>query len=163
MERTFTTALFLTLALASSLPFAESGRMTGSYSQETAPPRKSYAQVTAITVEPTTLHKTQNPNTATVTVQILLRGEAPPNPEAVVELGTASSNPPNNDLRYENPTRTVSLQEGVTVVKFKAETTPKTFNGRIKIIATLGGASKGIEIKDSDPKDNIAELDVLNP
>lgn len=57
----------------------------------------------------------------------------------------------------------MSLKDGVTVVRLKAETTPKTFQGKIKVIATLGGATKGIEIKDSEPKDYIAELTVVDP
>lgn len=162
MERKLSLALFLTPALACSLLLSWDSRAASSHPQEASPP-KSYAQVTSVTIEPSTIHKAQSPNTATVIVQILLRGEAPPNPKAVVEVGTASSDPPNNVLRYENPTRTVSLQDGVTVVRFKAETIPKTFRGKMKVIATLGGASNGIEIKDSDPKDNIVELDVLNP
>ena len=80
-------------------------------------------------------------------------GQAPPNPEAIVEVGTGSSDPPNNELKYENPTRTVLLKTGVNVVKCKAETVPKSFQGKIKVAVTLGGATKGIDIKDSEPKD----------
>jgi hypothetical protein len=100
------------------------------YTQGRAPVSDTYIQVTSVTVEPSTIHKTQSPNTATVIVQILLRGQAPPKPEAIVEVGTALSDPPNNELRYENPTRTVSLEKAVTVVKFKAETVPKSFQGK---------------------------------
>src|SRR6266481_2042684 len=53
--------------------------------------------------------------------------------------------------------------KGVTVVRFKAETTPKSFQGKIKVAVTLGGATKGIDIKDSEPKDYIAELTVIDP
>jgi len=56
-------------------------------------------------------------------------------------------------LKYENPTRTVLLKTGVNVVKCKAETVPKSFQGKIKVAVTLGGATKGIDIKDSEPKD----------
>jgi hypothetical protein len=128
--------------------------------QASPPVAESYVQVTSVTVEPSAIHK---PNTASVIVQIMLRGQAPANPEAIVEVGTFSSDPPNNALKYENPTRTVSLVQGVTVVKFKAETTPKTFQGKIKMGATLGGATKGIDIKDSEPKDYLADLTVLAP
>ncbi len=87
----------------------------------------------------------------------------PPDPKATVEVGTYSSDPPNNELRYENPTRTVSLQKGVTVVRFKAETTPKTLQGKVKVAATIGGVTNGISIKDSEPKDFLAELTTLEP
>jgi hypothetical protein len=132
-------------------------------SQAPTPVAESYVQVSSVSVEPATLHKTESPNATTVVVQIFLSGQAPPNPEAIIEVGTSSSDPPNNELKYDNPTRTVSLVKGVTVVKFKAETTPKTFQGKIKVAATLGGATKGINIKDSEPKDYIAELTVLEP
>jgi hypothetical protein len=88
--------------------------------------------------------------------------QTPPDPKAIVEVGTSSSDPPNNELKYENPTRTVPLQKGVTVVKFKVETTAKTFQGKIKVAVTIGGATKGINIKDSEPKDYLAELSVLD-
>ena len=140
-----------------SMPYARNALL---FSQESSPPDQSYVQVTAVTVEPTILHTKQEPNAATVTVQILLRGEAPLNPKAIIEIGTSSTYPPNNVLKYENPTRTVSLVNGVTVVKFKAEVTPKTFVGKINIAVTIGGATKGISIKDSEPKDYIAELTI---
>ena len=148
---------------AKILPEPKSGRQTpGSglvageagtpsvQSQAPAPVSESYVQVTSVTVEPSTIHKTQSPNTATLIVQIMLRGQAPPNPEAIIEVGTSSSDPPNNELKYDNPTRTVSLVNGVTVVKFKAETTPKTFQGKMKVAATIGGATKGTNIKGSE-------------
>jgi len=127
----------------------------------TAP--KPFAQVTSVAVEPSAIHKRQSPNTATVIAQILLRGKAPSNPHAVVEVGTSSSDPPNNELRYHDPIRNVALKKGVTVVKFKAESTARTFAGRLKVSVTLGGASKGIRVKNSEPKDYIAEATVLEP
>ena len=57
----------------------------------------------------------------------------------------------------------MSLEKGVTVVRFKAETTLKSFQGKIKVAVTLGGATKGVSIKDSEPKDYIAELTVIDP
>ena len=119
-------------------------------------------QVTSVTVEPSAIHKKQRPNT-TVIAQILLRGKPPSNPHAVVEVGTSSSDPPNNELRYHDPIRSVALQKGVTVVKFKAESTAGTFAGKIKVSVTLGGATKGIKVKDSEPKDYIAEATILEP
>ena len=55
------------------------------------------------------------------------------------------------------------LKTGVNVVKFKAETVTNSFQGKIKVAVTLGGATKGVEIKDSQPKDYIAELIVIDP
>ncbi len=50
-------------------------------SQASAPVTEPYVQVTSVTSEPSAIHKTQQPNTASAIVQILLRGQAPPNPE----------------------------------------------------------------------------------
>src|SRR5437868_14020392 len=83
-------------------------------------------------------------NSATVIVQLMVRGSVPADPKAIVEVGTFSSDPPGIKIRYENPTRTVSLQNGVTVVKFKVEPDPKTVAGRLIVAASLGGATKGI-------------------
>jgi hypothetical protein len=133
------------------------------HAQEPTTVPEPFVQVTSVTVEPSAIHKTQSPDKATVIAQILLRGNAPSNPHAVVEVGTSSSDPPNNELRYDDPTRTVALQKGVTVVKFNAESTPRTFAGKLKVAVTLGGATKGINIKDSEPKDYIAEATILEP
>jgi len=161
MENKFAAPSLTILALFSCIFFPSNARSLPGYSQTPARASDSYVRVSSVTVESATIHKTESPNATTVVVQIFLSGQAPPNPEAIIEVGTSSSDPPNNELKYENPTRTVSLVKGVTVVKFKAETTPKTFPGKIKVAATLGGATKGIDIKDSEPKDYIAELTIL--
>ncbi len=163
MEKRFVGPSLLIVTVMGCLLLTRDARTASGYVQTPAPVSEAYVQVTSVRVEPPTIHRTQNPNTATVIVQVLLRGQAPPNPEAIIEVGTGSSDPPNNEIRYENPTRTVSLTKGVTVVKFKAETIPKSFQGKIKVSATLGGATKGIDLKDSEPKDYIAELTVIDP
>jgi hypothetical protein len=162
MEKRFLALSLPILALFSCIFLTRDARTAPSHPQTRTPVSESYVQVTSVTVEPSAIHRTPNPNTATVVAQILLRGQAPPNPEAIIEVGTGSSDPPNDELKYEKPTRTVSLVKGVTVVKFKVETTPKTFQGKIKVAVTLGGATKGINIKDSEPKDYIAEVTVLD-
>lgn len=159
MQKRFLAHHVILLAFMSypfSMPDTRNVRL---FPQEPTLADQSYVQVTAVTAEPAVL-RTKEPKAATVTVQVLLRGQAPPNPKAIIEIGTSSTDPPNNVLKYENPTRTVSLVSGVTVVKFKAEVTPKTFVGRIKLAVTIGGATKGISIKDSEPKDYIAELTI---
>ena len=157
--------------LANSLPtlvfvgcvFLEPDARMVLHAQQPTTAPKPFAQVTSVTVEPSAIHKRQSPNTATVTAQILLRGKAPSNPHAVVEVGTASSDPPNNELRYHDPIRSVALKKGVTVVKFKAESTARTFAGKLKVAVTLGGATKGIKVKNSEPKDSVAEATILEP
>lgn len=162
MQKGFLAPCLFTLASV-SLPFLKGAALTPSrHAQESASVPEPYVRVTSVTVEPSALHKTQTPSEATVTAQILLRGQAPPKSQAMLEVGTSSSDPPNNELKFENPTRTVPLQKGVTVVKFKAEIAPKTFQGKIKVAVTIGGATKGINVKDSEPKDYIAELAVFD-
>jgi len=163
MQKRFLAPFLIVLVLMSYAFLRPGARAALRHHQASKTASEAFVQVTSVTVEPATMHKTQNPNTATVIAQILLRGNAPSNPEAVVEVGTASSDPPNNELRYEDPTRTVALQKGVTVVKFKAESTPRTFAGKLKVAVTLGGATKGIDIKDSEPKDYIAGATILEP
>ena len=157
--------------LATSLPilvfvgcaFLEpDARMVPHAQQPTTAP-KPYVQITSVTVEPSAINKRHSPNAATVIAQIVLRGKAPANPHAVVEVGTSSSDPANNELRYHDPIRNVALQKGVTVVKFKAESTARTFAGKLKVAVTLGGATKGIKVKNSEPKDYIAEATILEP
>jgi hypothetical protein len=163
MEKKFVGPSLLIVTVMGCLLLTRDARTAPSYPQAPTPVSESYVQVTSVTIEPSTIHRTQNPNTVTVIAQILLGGQAPPNPEAIIEVGTSSSDPPNDELKYEKPTRTVSLEKGVTVVRFKAETTSKSFQGKIKVAVTLGGATRGINIKDSEPKDYIAELTVVDP
>ena len=163
MEKALSAASILVLSLMSYSFLMRAGKTPLEHHQESASVPEPYVQVTSVKAEPSTIHKSQNPAATIITVQITLRGQAPPNAEAVIEAGSFSSDPPNNELKYENPTRTVSLEKGVTVVKFEAETTPKTFSGKIKVAATLGGATKGINIKDSEPKDLLTELTVSDP
>src|SRR5690349_1173358 len=101
MERTYSMALGLSLVVASSLFLAQDAGTASRHTQAAGPVSDAYVQVTSVTIEPSKIHKRQDPNTTTVIVQVLLRGEAPPNPEAIVEVGSASSDPPNNELRYE--------------------------------------------------------------
>ena len=162
MQKQFLATSLPVLVFVGCVFLQPEARMVQRAQQPTTVP-KPVVQVTSVTVEPSAIHRRHSPNTATIIAQILLRGKAPSNPHAVVEVGTTSSDPPNNELRYHDPIRTVSLQKGVTVVKFKAESTARTFAGKLKVAVTLGGATKGIKVKDSEPKDYIAEATILEP
>jgi len=132
-----------------------------SYVQVTPAP---YVQITSVTVEPSTIHKTLEPNTATVTVQIMLIGQAPPNSTVKVEALTSSSDPPGNNVRYSK-IQTVPLKKGdVTVVKFKAEASPQTVKGKLIVTAAIDDVTDGVNVKDPwSPKDSEAELKTLDP
>lgn len=160
MQKRFLVTSIPILAFLGCAFLKPEARMAVQHAQEPTTVPEPFVQVTSVTVEPSAIHRTPSPNTATVIAQILLRGNPPSNPHAVVEVGTSSSDPPNNELRYDDPTRTVALQKGVTVVKFKAEPTPRTFGGKLRVAVTLGGATKGINIRDSEPKDYIAEVTI---
>lgn len=124
----------------------------------------AYVQVTSVTVEPSVIHKTKDPMETTVIVQILLQGEAPPDPEVKLDVSTYSSDPPNNTLRFGEPTRKITLREGLTTVRAKAESTPDTIAGKIRIIADITQPTKGVNIKAPDPPENgIAELTIADP
>jgi len=134
------------------------------YTQAPTPVAEPYVQITKVTVEPPTIHKAQNPSTAMIVVQIVLQGEAPPDPKITLQVGTYSSDPPNDIVEYQNPTQTVSLRERLTVVKVRADASSKTVRGKIKIKALIGGVTKGLNIKDSElPEDSIGELTVVDP
>lgn len=156
-------ATFLPVLVFVGCVFLKPEARTVPHAQQPTTVPKPSVQVTSVTVEPSAIHKTQSPNRATVIAQIQLRGKAPSNAHAVVEVGTSSSDPPNNELRYHDPIRSVALQKGVTVVKFKAESTARTFAGKLKVAVTLGGATKGIKVKGSEPKDYMAEATILEP
>ena len=53
-----------------------------------------------------------------------------------------------------------SLGKRATVVRCQAETTPRTFGGKRKVPVTIGGATKDMNIEDSDPEDYIAEVSI---
>jgi hypothetical protein len=139
--------------------------------QASAPVSEPYVQVTSVRIEPSTIRKTDKPSTATVIVQVMLRGQAPRNPQAIVEVGTYSSNPPGINVKYENPTRTVALKRepsavsSVTTIKFTVEAGPQTMPGKLVIAASIGGATKGINVKNppDSPEDWHAELVMLDP
>ena len=116
--------------------------------QEDVP--QPWVQITSVIVEPSTIRKTQEPNAATLVVQILLWGNPPPGPEIKLEVGTYSSHPPDIAVKYEKPTRQVPLHQGVNVVKVKLEPGPDSKAGKINIIAIIMGASKGLNIKQPD-------------
>jgi len=127
--------------------------------QAPAPVDEPYIQVTRVTVEPSTIHKTDQPRRATVVVQVMLRGQAPANSEANVQVGTYSTTPPGINVEYENPTRTVPLKKDITVVEFTVEAGSQTASGRVVVAASIGGATKGIKIHDPvSPEDWHAEL-----
>ena len=99
MQKRFLATFLIPLVLMSYALLKPGARAALRHDQASTTASDAYIQVTSVTVEPPTVHKTQSPNTTTVIAQILLRGSAPSNPEAIVEVGTASSDPPNNELR----------------------------------------------------------------
>ncbi len=133
---------------------------SGSYAQATPAP---YVQITSVTVDPSAIHKGKYPSMTTVTVQIALVGQAPPNSTVKVEALTSSSDPPGNNVHYSK-IQTVPLnQRDVTVVKFKADASSETVNGKLIVTASIDGVTDGINVKDSSPKNSEAELKTLDP
>lgn len=123
-----------------------------------------YVQITSVVVEPTAIHTTREPKSATVVVQMILRGDAPRKAEARVDIGTYSSDPPGIDVRYSQP-QTVPVKSGVTVMRFTVQAGPKTSQGKLKIAATIyGPGTKGVNVKQPElPKDGLAELTTFDP
>lgn len=139
------------------------GALSGPHGQlaETAEP---YVQVTSVTIEPSTIHKAQQPYVATIIVQIMLRGEAPPDSTARVDVGTYFTDPPGNKVSYDNQSRTITLKEKLTSAKFSAQSTPQTAAGKVVVAAVVSKTTKGVNIKEpDDPKNYRAELVVSDP
>jgi hypothetical protein len=65
--------------------------------------------------------KLVKPDRATIIVQIMLRGEAPQDSTARVDIGSYSADPTGNIVSYGEQSQTVPLKEKNIVVKFTAE------------------------------------------
>jgi len=92
----------------------------------------------------------------------MLRGEAPPNATARVDLGTYSTDPPGNNVSYEQQSQAAPLKEKLTVVKFNLSSTSQTVPGKIVVAAIIHNTTKGVNIKaPEEPKNWRAELTIL--
>jgi hypothetical protein len=123
-----------------------------------------YVQVTSVTIEPSTIHRNVKPDRATIIVQIMLRGEAPPDSTARVDIGTYSADPTGNMVSYGEQSQTFPLKEKNIVVKFAAEANSQTSQGKIIVAATIHKTTKGVNIKQPESyKDWRAELVTMVP
>jgi hypothetical protein len=124
---------------------------------------KPWVQVTSVTIEPGTVHASKQPHTATITVQIILRGQAPPDAKAKVEVATYSSVPPGNNVVYSG-VQTVSLKEKLMAVRFTAETLSTSVAGKLTVAASIDETTGGVKIKQPEPSNNWrAELTIAEP
>ena len=97
-------------------------------------------------------------------MQIRLQGEPPTDPKIRLEVGTYSADPPNNSVQYQEATRSVSIEKGLTAENVRVDASSDTVNGKIKVIANIMGASKGLRIALPDtPENHIAELTMVAP
>lgn len=130
---------------------------------ETAAEEKPWVQVTAVTIEPATIHKAHQPYTATVTVQVVLHGEAQRDASAKVEVATYSADPPGNNVSYSK-IQNVPLKESLTIIRFAAEVDSKTVAGKLIVAASIDGTTGGIRVKQPESdKDWHAELCIQDP
>jgi len=154
--------LLTLLSVVSALTQVEAGApsLTHPQSVDAAEP---YVQVTSAVLDPSTIHKAGQPRTSTVIVQIMLRGEVPPNVTARVDVGTYSTDPPGNDVAYEQQSQAAPLKEKLTVVKFNLTSSSQTVPGKIVVAAIIHSTTKGVNIKaPEEPKDWHAELTILD-
>ena len=77
MEKKFVGPSLLIVTVMGCLLLTRDARTAPSYPQAPTPVSESYVQVTSVTIEPSTINRTQNPNTATVITQILMTASAP--------------------------------------------------------------------------------------
>jgi len=129
-----------------------------------APDEGPSIQVTSVAVEPSTIYKDRKPDRATIFVQIMLRGEAPPKATARVDIATYSSDPPDNEVSYPEHSQTIPLNEKLVVAKFTVESIPRTVSGKVILAANIQEAAKGVNIKRPEStKDWLAELMINAP
>ena len=161
MRNKFLAGLASFIALIYCVPVGGLAERAG---EKHVPDEGPYVQVTSVSVELSTIHKDSKPDRTAIFVQIMLLGEAPPDATAGVNVGTYSSDPPENDVSYPKQTQTIALKEKLTVVKFIAESSSKTVSGKVIIAANIHETSKGVRIKQPEsPKDWRAELATLDP
>jgi hypothetical protein len=123
------------------------------------------------------IHTIQEPNTVTVTVKvvrILDQGtKLPPNAKVIIEMGPYSSLPVDNYLTCDPPMQTVPLNTkgSITTATFTIhpvlhvkEGGFKTTNGTVIVIASITGATRGIEVREPiDPMDSRVTLKTRDP
>ena len=69
MQKRFLTPFLIVLVLMSYALLRPGARAALRHHQASTTASDAYVQVTSVTVEPPTMHKTQNPNTATVSAK----------------------------------------------------------------------------------------------
>lgn len=124
-----------------------------------------YVQIASITVEPTSIHISDDAE-ATITVLMIVRGNPPSGAITRVDVGDYSSQPPGERLQYAPAqTQTVQLQRSnsLVVIRFKARPERGTRAGKVRIAATVYGlATKGVSIREPVcPQAWIGELILL--
>lgn len=152
----------LLTGLGSAAAWTAGGRR--SHQRSAAPGSEGpWVQVTSVTIEPTTIHRSSEPNTAVVTVQIIVHGQPPSNATARVEVATYSADPPGNNAAYSE-IQTVPLSEKLIVLKFNTRSDAATVPGRLTIAGSVDEATRGVKIKQPDANKNwLAELHVAEP
>lgn len=154
----------LLLALGScAFVWGEAGMLARSHAQ-VAGVGQPCVQITSVMIEPTAIHKSQQPSKAKITVQVLLQGQAPPNSTARIDIGTYSNKPSGNNVNYGNQSRIILLKDRLNAAEFSVESTPESLAGKVVVAATIFRTTKGVNIKPPDePKNWLAELVISDP
>jgi hypothetical protein len=149
----------LLFILGSLCTVAGGGLRAGSESHPPSPPPDNPSvQVTSVTVEPTRIYKGHQPHSAVVTVQLMLRGQAPADARAKVEVATYSADPPGNNVNYSKA-QSVSLKDSPLILKFTVEASSKTVPGKVILAASVDETTGGVVVKEPETsKDWHAEL-----
>ena len=101
------------------------------------------------------------PDRATIIVQIMLRGEAPPDSTARVDIGSYSADPTGNKVSYGEQSQTVPLKEKNVVVKFAVEANSQTSQGKFIVAATIHKTAEGINMKQPESYSSSAKFAFL--
>lgn len=123
----------------------------------------AWVQVTSVTIQPTTIHRSAEPNAAVVTVQMIVHGQPPRNATAKVEVATYSADPSGNNAAYSE-IQTVRLSDKLMALKFSVRSDSTTVPGKLTVAGSVDEATTGVKIKQPDANKNwLAELHIAEP
>lgn len=126
-------------------------------------PVQAYAQISSMTLDPSTINLHSAPNTSSITVQVFHTDLTSVGAQTVtVTVGTYSSNPPPPSLTvaYNPATLPLVLSGGQGVATATLGVSSQNGSGTVVIQAVLSQPSGGITIKDPSPTNSQKTLTI---
>ncbi len=122
-----------------------------------------YIQIVSLTVEPQTIHTTDKPGQAVLSVGLIVQGNVPSGSTATLELITSAA-APSVKLCNQKRAETVHLDSNFIRVEFPVEPCPDTTPGKVALGVTVRGTTAGVVTKRSpSDKSQTAQLEISVP